>query len=213
MGKRSSEFTAAAQQKANATWFCLIIAGVVWYFFEWPWALIPAALVVYTAFQSISATMIATRLENHELNSEAHNTRSESYESNHTVTSEEAERITQEFGRFLAERLPIIKDANLLPFPKSIIMKALIMQEQFACDKANELKASGRSEELQEIEKYIGVLGFTRVGLDEYHDIDPEDKPIVSYFNSFSTISDVPEDKTVECVKLIGKYMSNGNTA
>lgn len=117
------------------------------------------------------------------------------------LTPAVAERITQEFGRFLAERQPIIKDAGLLPYPKTVIMKALVMQEQFACDEANVLKASGRSHELKEIERIIGVLGFIRMGLCAYSDIDPEDKQIVSYFNSFRTIHDVPVDKKAECVK------------
>ncbi|MCP3943442.1 MAG: hypothetical protein GY710_18445 [Desulfobacteraceae bacterium] len=70
-GKHASDFFAAAQKHANATWFYLIVAAAVWYFFGWLWALIPATLGGYTAFQSISATMIATRLESHEFNSGA----------------------------------------------------------------------------------------------------------------------------------------------
>ncbi len=63
MGKTATQFNAAAQEHANATWFFLIIAGVVWYFTSWGWALIPAAVAAFTAFQSVSSTMIATRLE------------------------------------------------------------------------------------------------------------------------------------------------------
>jgi hypothetical protein len=133
-----------------------------------------------------------------------------SYEQIGSLTPEDAERITQEFGRFLAERQPIIEDAGLLPYSKAVIMKALVMQEQSACDSANMLAASGRSEELQQIERYIGSLGFCRMGLCAYSDIDPEDKEAVSYFNSFRTIRDVPEDRKVECVKLVAKYMSCG---
>ncbi len=33
MGKTSSEFTKAAQDNANATWFYGILGGVLWYFF------------------------------------------------------------------------------------------------------------------------------------------------------------------------------------
>jgi hypothetical protein len=126
------------------------------------------------------------------------------------LTRRDAERITQEFGRFVAERQPIIKDAGLLPYSKAVIMKALIMQEQFACDKANMLAASGRSDELQQIKRYIGSLGFSRMGLCAYSEIDSEDKETVSYFNSFRAIGDVPEDRKVECVKLVTKYMSRG---
>jgi hypothetical protein len=70
MGKSSSEFTASAQKHANATWLCVIAVGVVWYFLGWAWALIPIALGIYTAFQSISATMVATKLKNQEQSSE-----------------------------------------------------------------------------------------------------------------------------------------------
>lgn len=126
------------------------------------------------------------------------------------LTPQDAERITQEFGRFLSERRPIINDVGLLPHSKAVIMKALVMQEQFACDNANMLASSGRSEELQQIERYIGSLGFCRMDLCAYSEIDPEDKEAVSYFNSFRTIRDVPEDRKVECAKLVSKYMSRG---
>ncbi len=63
MGKSASEFSAAAQKHANTTWFLLIVAGVVWYFANWIWALIPAGIGIFTALQSISSTMIASKLE------------------------------------------------------------------------------------------------------------------------------------------------------
>jgi hypothetical protein len=133
-----------------------------------------------------------------------------SHEQSGMFAPEDAERITQEFGRFLAERQPIIKDAGLLPYSKTVIMEALVMQEQLACDEANMLAAYGRSDELQEIERCIGTLGGLRMLLWIYSDIDPEDKEAVSYFNSFRTIRDVPEDRKVECAKLFNKYMGRG---
>jgi hypothetical protein len=63
MGKSAAEFKSGARRKANATWPFLIVAGAVWYFAGWGWALIPAAIAAWNAFQSVSATMIATRLE------------------------------------------------------------------------------------------------------------------------------------------------------
>ena len=62
MGKTSAEFQKGAQNKANATWVFLIVAAAVWYFASWAWALIPAVFAAFSAFQSVSATMIATRL-------------------------------------------------------------------------------------------------------------------------------------------------------
>jgi hypothetical protein len=63
MGKTAVDFHAAAQRHANATWGLLIAAGAVWYFVGWKWSLIPAALGVFTALKSVSATMVASRLE------------------------------------------------------------------------------------------------------------------------------------------------------
>jgi hypothetical protein len=65
-GNTSAQFRAAAQRHANATWVYLIIAGIVWYFTSWVWALIPFALAAYVAVQSLSATAVAIRLEKYE---------------------------------------------------------------------------------------------------------------------------------------------------
>lgn len=65
-GKTASEFTKASQNHAKATLISLIIAGIVWYFWGWKWALIPIGLGLITALQSISSTMIAERLKNYE---------------------------------------------------------------------------------------------------------------------------------------------------
>jgi len=63
MGKTAAEFKSGARRKANLTCLFLVVAGAVWYFAGWPWALIPAAIATWNAFQSMSATMIAGRLE------------------------------------------------------------------------------------------------------------------------------------------------------
>ena len=63
MGESAQDFTVAAQKHANASVTYLIIGGIVWYFFDWKWALIPFALGLYVGFQSVSSTLIATRLE------------------------------------------------------------------------------------------------------------------------------------------------------
>lgn len=65
-GNTSQQFRVAAQKHSNATWFLLIVAAVVWYFTNWMWAFIPFALTAFKAFQSISATMVAMRLEKYE---------------------------------------------------------------------------------------------------------------------------------------------------
>ena len=63
MGKSSQEFRRAAQKHANATWVLLIIAAAVWYFAGLWWAVIPAVVGAFTAFQSVSSTMVQSRLE------------------------------------------------------------------------------------------------------------------------------------------------------
>jgi len=115
VGKHSSEFSAAAQKHANATWFYLIVAGVVWYFTSWPWALIPAALGVYAAFQSISATKIATRIERQSPNNGSLDT--------------DFVRVVQAYGKLLETSSPVpgtVADVKKLPYPKLVIKKALV---------------------------------------------------------------------------------------
>lgn len=63
MGKTVAEFRAGAQRKANFTWLFLFVACAVGYFVGWAWALLPGVVAAWTAFQSVSAAMIATRLE------------------------------------------------------------------------------------------------------------------------------------------------------
>ena len=63
LGKTSAEFRAGARRKAKAALLYLLAAGVVGYFASWPWALIPGVLLAWSAFQVVSATKIAARLE------------------------------------------------------------------------------------------------------------------------------------------------------
>ena len=63
MGKTSAEFRAGARRKSKAMCFLLIVTGAVGYFAGWMWALIPGVLAAWSAFQLMSATLIASRLE------------------------------------------------------------------------------------------------------------------------------------------------------
>lgn len=63
MGKTSAEFRAGARRKAKAAFLFLLLAGIVGHLAGWPWALLPGVLVAWSAFQCMSATMIASRLE------------------------------------------------------------------------------------------------------------------------------------------------------
>jgi hypothetical protein len=114
-GKGAAEFSAAAQKHANATWFYVITAGVVWYFFGWGWALIPIALGAYTAFQSVSSTMIAAKIEKLEQSSDTPD--------NNFIP------IVQAYGKILETSAPApgtVADVNKLPYTKQQIKEALI---------------------------------------------------------------------------------------
>jgi hypothetical protein len=115
MGKRSSDFSDAAKKHADATWITLIFSGVVWYFLGWLWALIPAAICVYTAFQSISATLISARLES-------------------LVSSPQASKvdflhIVQTYAKTMETATPVpgtVADTKELPYSKLDIKNAII---------------------------------------------------------------------------------------
>jgi hypothetical protein len=62
-GKSSGEFKKAADSKANTAWFLLAITLALSYFSESNWYLLPLVLMAVTILQSISATLIAERLE------------------------------------------------------------------------------------------------------------------------------------------------------
>lgn len=62
-GKTAADFRTGARRKARATILFLFLAGVVAYLAGWPWALLPGVLAAWSAFQSRSALMIASRLE------------------------------------------------------------------------------------------------------------------------------------------------------
>jgi flagellar basal body-associated protein FliL len=152
MGKGSSEFKAAAQKHANATWLLAIGGGVIWYFLGWAWAVILIALGVYTALKSVSATMVATRLENHEQASESGDT--------------DSVRIIQAYGKILETSTPVpgtVADASKLPYPKQQIKDAIV--------------AALRSTDDQQMEEYLKAgyiqlsdwqegVGETNQGLD-----------------------------------------------
>jgi asparagine N-glycosylation enzyme membrane subunit Stt3 len=62
-GKSPTAFLDAAKRHARASWFWVILAGVVWYFTDWWWALIPVAMLIFSVVQSISSTLIGVKLE------------------------------------------------------------------------------------------------------------------------------------------------------
>jgi len=119
MGKRSVDFKNAAQKHANGTWVFLIAAGAVWYFWGWQVAVIPAVIGIFTAFQSISSTMIAERIEELRVSSDITS----------TEITNDISTIIGEYGKVLEKSAPspgCAADVSKLPYPKQVIKSALI---------------------------------------------------------------------------------------
>lgn len=115
MGKQPHEFSVAAQKHANATWLYLILGAGVWYFFGWIWALIPGALAAYSAFQSVSATLIADRLERKGSNAGSSET--------------DFLQVVRAYGKALETEAPTpgtVADVKKLPYPKQVIKDAIV---------------------------------------------------------------------------------------
>ena len=129
------------------------------------------------------------------------------------MTQPQAERVCNDFGKFLAERQPIIKDASLLHHPKARIMSDLEMQEQHVCDIANSYVRSGKCLAPKEIVKYLESLRGCRVLLCCYSDIEAEDRNTVTHFNSFRSLRDVPPEEKADCMHLLCKCGSRGMEA
>jgi hypothetical protein len=115
------------------------------------------------------------------------------------LSTREAEIICREFGQFLAEKLPLIKDAELLPYPKERIIEALnisIKRVQKQTDPDARL--------------LLNALEVCRHGLSLFSEIDPQDREAVAYFNQFPNAKAVTEQRKRECLDLITKYMKRG---
>ncbi|RJQ50876.1 MAG: hypothetical protein C4530_20925 [Desulfobacteraceae bacterium] len=108
----------------------------------------------------------------------------------------EAESISREFGKFLAEKLPVIKDTKLLPHPKEKIMEALNLSIQQVQNQTD-----------PDTLKMLNALESCRQGLTVFAEIDTCDQEAVQYFNQFSNVKAVPEKRKGECLHLITKYL------
>lgn len=175
MGKSSSEFKAAAQKHANATWFFVISALIVCYFWGWVWALIPIALTVYTALQSISSTMIATRIRNQEEVPQRSDT--------------EFVHIVQAYGKVLETSAPTpgtVADVNKLPYPKQRIKDAIISALRSADDPKLKEHLKVAYIQLSDWQKGVGESnkGIDVTALDRNQDTDSLAKAILDQSSS-----------------------------
>ncbi len=112
------------------------------------------------------------------------------------LSMEEAEVISREFGKFLAEKLPVIMDAKLLPHPKERIMEALSISIQ-----------RFRNLTDPEASQMVNMLEGCRQGLSVFAEIDPQDREAVANFNQFPNAKAVPEERRGEFLHLMMKYM------
>lgn len=131
-GNTPAQFHQAAQRHANATWTYLIIAAVVWYFANWMWALIPIALAAYVAFQSVSATLVATKLEKLENTQESAPTDTDQ---KLRLLLRASIEIVSAYGAALEQgtgsKIPTIKQPETdLPFSKQQISQAIAVLQQ-----------------------------------------------------------------------------------
>jgi hypothetical protein len=123
-GHRAKSFAVAAQRHANAFWFVLIGAGIVWWLAGWKWALIPAAVALWLAFKSLSATLIQGHLETLHGKDDGSQSSGESKSSFNAMQD-----IVRRYGRTLeahATRGSIVSDVSMLPIPKDDLRKVLI---------------------------------------------------------------------------------------
>jgi hypothetical protein len=67
-GKNSAEFKRAADKKANAAWILLAASVALGYFTESYWYILTVLMMIFSIIQSISATLLAERLEKLENN-------------------------------------------------------------------------------------------------------------------------------------------------
>lgn len=119
MGKKPPEFRIAAQKHANATWFFIIGAGAVWFFWAWQFAILPALISIFTAIQSISSTMIAEKLSKLESVKQAESMRA----------TDDVFTVIGEYGEIMEKSAPApgcAADVKKLPYPKHVIKAALI---------------------------------------------------------------------------------------
>lgn len=58
----AGDFDKAAERHAHAFWLFLIVTGAVWWFASWGWAIIPGALALLSAIQSVGATRAAASI-------------------------------------------------------------------------------------------------------------------------------------------------------
>lgn len=125
-GNTSEQFRAAAQRHANAFWFYAAIGGGIWYFLSWEWALVPFGVTAFVAFQSVSSTLVARKLEQRA----AIRHMPSSFDLNDPAHVVLVDEIREKYSAFLADGSHpysqcMYRPSSLLPYPKEVIRRAL----------------------------------------------------------------------------------------
>jgi hypothetical protein len=113
------------------------------------------------------------------------------------MTDDEAQAIVYAFVDLVATRNPYIGDASMLPYPKETIRQALHkhLEHYYALRRISE-------ETFRQLgyDKTVEQLGAMSVYLDDWHDIDAEDKEAVARLNA---VEGLPPDWAAP---LLAKY-------
>jgi len=120
-------------------------------------------------------------------------------EEKRVLSTRETEIICREFGQFLAQKLPLVKDVKLLPYPKERIIEAFNISIQRVQKQTD-----------PDARLLLKALESCRHGLSLFAEIDPQDREAVAYFNQFPSAKAVTGLRKRECLDLITKYMKRG---
>jgi len=134
----ASDFDAAAQRHANATWFWGIGAVIAGYFFGWWWSAVPGLFAVLAVARSVSATRLAGKLRNSGSVFGGADAEGEALK----VT---AQQLVNNYGQVLDSVSGLeIADTSSLPASKEVMKAALLLCIRLSdTDQAREVLKAG----------------------------------------------------------------------
>lgn len=173
-GNTPEQFRAAAQRHANAFWFYAAIAGGLWYFLDWRWALLPLGLAALVAVQGVSSTLVARRLEQRT----AARDQPVAFDLNDPADVALIDRIRAQYSALLTDESHpysecMYRPAALLPYPKEVIRQALSALLDFVEGRRTSdlLSADLRDPEIAD------VIRVALNSLEEFVDVPPARLP------------------------------------
>jgi hypothetical protein len=118
--------------------------------------------------------------------------------------------IINAYGHLLAKRL-MIYDASLLPYPRSVIHEALLEKEHRIYLTIQLMTLHDEDEaEIKSMRKLLADLVVGRFALAQFSEIDPTDKDLVDFLNTFTSPTDIPESNQLDWTDLFVKYSKKG---